>query len=78
MQATLASFASSVESSEPQTLQYELLSSPKKGEFIVVETYADKATLATHGKTNHFTAAMEKIGPWLAGEYNLPTHSLII
>ncbi|KAF2133074.1 hypothetical protein P153DRAFT_364295 [Dothidotthia symphoricarpi CBS 119687] len=54
----LTSAAASVKANEPGTLKYHL-QRETKGEaprFFVLETYEDKAALATHAKTEYFAA----------------------
>lgn len=67
VQSVLTSLVTSVQKNEQSTLKYELFTSKKKGEFFVVETYADKGALKTHAESDYFKEGTKKIGPMLAG-----------
>lgn len=67
-EAAASDLAAKVNANEEGCTHYQLnrsMSDPQT--FVFIETYADKAALDAHGKTDYFLAAQAPLGACLAG-----------
>jgi len=67
-EAAMGELIAQVRANEPGCKLYSLAKDPKEpGSYVMMEIYADKDALDSHGKTPYFGAAMPKLGATLAG-----------
>jgi quinol monooxygenase YgiN len=66
LETVLTALAAQVRENEPGCLLYTLCRGKAPGEYVVVERYQDDAALGAHGSSEHFKAALPKIGACLA------------
>ncbi len=68
LEAAFRQGQSAVKAEEPGCLQYNLCRDPDDAcVYYVMETYADEQALSVHGKGDGVKAAMQAMGPCLAG-----------
>jgi quinol monooxygenase YgiN len=66
-EALLTEFVTTVKANEPGALTYQLCQNKKNSdEYFMLELYANQEALDLHGKTDHMTALVTKIGAFLA------------
>jgi len=68
-EAVFRDLAGQVKANEPGNKLYQVCKSKADAHtYVVMEIYADQATLEAHGKSDHFRAAGPKIAPTLGGK----------
>jgi quinol monooxygenase YgiN len=68
LEAAFRDLIAEVKAKEPGNKMYSLFRSQSDANtYVVMEVYDDKAAVEAHNKSDHFRAAMPKIGSILAG-----------